>query len=376
MTPNRNSTGILVKSPGRINLIGEHIDYNGGHVLPAAIDLKVSLKIYKTENNFCTVSSKDGGTFSFDIQQPIKISSTHWENYILGVVNGLKKKRPNRLGGFECSITSELPIGAGISSSAALECGVAKGLNHLFDLKLSDIELIEISRMAEHNFVGTKCGVMDQFAVTMGQNNKLLLLNCESLDYQLIDADFSPCKIVLLNSNVYHNLASSEYNNRRAECEQALKIIQEHHPNFDFLADVPETIIESLKEKLIGKAYHRARYVSLENARTLKAASLIQEGKIEGFGALMYQTHIGLSKNYEVSCPELDFLVGLTLDLPQVLGSRMMGGGFGGCTINLVKEDFVQSLMDIAEEEYKKEFGIELTPIMVETSNGVEIINS
>lgn len=376
MTPNRNATGILVKSPGRINLIGEHIDYNGGYVLPAAINLKVSLKIYKTENTYCKISSKHGGTFGFDIQQPLEISSTHWENYVLGVIDGLLKKRPNQLGGFECSISSELPIGAGISSSAALECGVAKGLNHLFDLNLSDIELIEISRMAEHNYVGNKCGVMDQFAVTMGQNNKLLILNCKSLEYQLIDADFSTFKIVLLNSNVSHNLVSSEYNTRRAECGQALKIIQEQHPNFDFLADVPETIIESLKEKLPGKVYQRALYVSRENARTLKAASLMQEGKIESFGALMYQTHEGLSKYYEVSCPELDFLVGLTLDLPQVVGSRMMGGGFGGCTINLVKEDFVQNLIDMAQMEYKKEFDIELTPILVETSNGVEITNS
>ena len=195
----------------------------------------------------------------------------------------------------------------------------------------------------------------------MGQNNKLLLLNCESLEYQLIDANFSPYKIVLLNSNVSHNLASSEYNTRRAECNLALKIIQEQHANFNFLADVPEVIIESLKEKLPGKVYQRALYVSRENSRTLKAASLIQAGKIEGFGALMYQTHMGLSKNYEVSCPELDFLVGLTQDLPQVVGSRIMGGGFGGCTINLVKEDFVQNLMEMAEEQYKKKFDI--TPV-------------
>ena len=375
MKPNFKAKGILVKSPGRINLIGEHIDYNGGHVLPAAIDLKVTLQIHKTENNLCIISSEDGGSFSFDIKQHLEISSTQWENYILGVVDGLKKKRHNQLGGFECNITTELPIGAGISSSAALECGIAKGLNHLFDLNLSDIELIEISRMAEHNFVGTKCGVMDQFAVTMGQNNKLLLLNCESLEYQLIDANFSPYKIVLLNSNVSHNLASSEYNTRRAECNMALKIIQEQHANFNFLADVPEVIIESLKEKLPGKVYQRALYVSRENSRTLKAASLMQAGKIEGFGALMYQTHMGLSKNYEVSCPELDFLVSLTLDIPQVVGSRIMGGGFGGCTINLVKEDFVQNLMEMAEEQYKKEFDITLTPILVETSNGVEITN-
>jgi len=216
MSPNFIKNRVVVKSPGRINLIGEHIDYNGGYVLPAAINLKVTLKIQKTDNNFCAVSSEHAGVLTFDIKQPLKISTTQWENYILGVVDGLKKKRPGRLGGFDCNINSELPIGAGISSSAALECGLAKGLNSLFDLGLEDIELIEISRIAEHNFVGTKCGVMDQFAVTMGQYNKLILLNCECLEHHLIDADFSPYKIILLNTNVSHNLALSEYNNRRA----------------------------------------------------------------------------------------------------------------------------------------------------------------
>ena len=241
---------------------------------------------------------------------------------------------------------------------------------------LEDIELIEISRIAEHNFVGTKCGVMDQFAVTMGQFNKLIFLNCESLEHHLIDADFSLYKIILLNSNVSHNLASSEYNKRRAECEQALKIIQKKHPQFAFLADVPESVIESLKEKFPGKVFQRALYVSRENARTLKAAVLIQKGKVEEFGALMYQTHLDLSKNYEVSCSELDFLVDLTQNLPQVLGSRMMGGGFGGCTINLVKDDFVSTFTHLAQEQYQKEFGKVLAPIEVATSNGVEILYS
>jgi galactokinase len=376
MSPNFIKNRIVVKSPGRINLIGEHIDYNGGYVLPAAINLKVTLKIQKTDNNFCAVSSEHEGDLTFDIKQPLKISAIQWENYILGVVDGLKKKRPGRLGGFDCDITSELPIGAGISSSAALECGLAKGLNSLFDLGLEDIELIEISRTAEHNFVGTKCGVMDQFAVTMGQYNKLILLNCECLEHHLIDADFSPYKIILLNTNVSHNLASSEYNNRRAECEQALKIIQKKHPQFTFLADVPESVIQSLKEKFPLKVFKRALYVSRENTRTIEAAALIQKGKVQEFGALMYQTHQGLSKNYEVSCRELDFLADLTQNLPKVVGSRMMGGGFGGCTINLVKDDFVSTFTHLAQEQYKKEFGKELTPIEVATSNGVEILNS
>ena len=375
MTSKYFKSGIIVKSPGRINLIGEHIDYNGGYVLPSAINLKVTLKLNKTENTICSVTSEDTGTINFDILKSFSISSIQWENYVLGVVDGLRKKCPDKIGGFDCKITSDLPIGAGISSSAALECGLAKGLNILFDLSLSDIELINISHTAEHNYVGNKCGVMDQFAVVMGQYKKLILLNCERMEYQLIDADFSPYKIILLNSNVSHNLASSEYNTRVVECKQALFVIQNQYPEYSFLANVPESIIKSLRGKMPIKIFQRALYVSRENTRTLKAAELIQKGKILDFGTLMYQTHRGLSENYEVSCAELDFLVSLTKNIDQVAGSRMMGGGFGGCTINLVREDFVDTFLDLVKEKYKTEFNIELNSILVETSNGVEVKN-
>jgi galactokinase len=175
---------------------------------------------------------------------------------------------------------------------------------------------------------------------------------------------------------VSHNLATSEYNTRREECEEALAVIQKDHSQYVFLADVPESVIETYKEKLSGKVYQRALFVSRENARALKAAELIQSGDIKGFGKLMYQTHEGLSKNYEVSCPELDFLVDLSKDIPQVVGSRMMGGGFGGCTINLVEEGFVNEFMDLASKAYKQKFNINLTSILVATSNGVETVNS
>jgi galactokinase len=365
---------IIVKSPGRINLIGEHIDYNGGHVLPAAIDIKVTMLFRKKDNSLCRVYSEDQGAFTFDINKPLQISDTHWENYVLGVVDGIVKARQGKLCGFDCVISSELPMGAGISSSAALECGIAKGLNDLFDLGLSNLELIEISRMAEHNFVGTKCGVMDQFAVMMGKRKKLLLLNCDTLDHKQIDAEFTPYKILLLNTNVSHNLASSEYNTRREECEKALSVIQKNHPQYPLLANVPETVIETYKGKLSTKVYQRALFVSRENARTLEAAVLIQSGDIKGFGSLMYQTHEGLSKNYEVSCPELDFLVDITKDIPQVVGSRMMGGGFGGCTISLVEDGFVNEFIDLTRKAYKEQFDINLTSILVATSDGVETI--
>lgn len=367
---------LIIKSPGRINLIGEHVDYNGGHVLPAAINRKITFHFKKINSPICSVHSINEGKFSIDLRQSINISEIQWENYILGVLDGLIKVRKHSIEGFECSISSDLPEGAGISSSAALECGFAKGLNTLFNLKLTDVDLIKISRNAEHHFVGTKCGIMDQFAVTMGKSKQLILLNCERLEHRLINAEFNPYSIVLINSNVSHNLASSEYNTRRKECEQALEHIQKEYPEFSFLAEVPESILLSLKDNLDDLLLQRARYVIQENKRTLKAAELIQNEKIKAFGALMYETHEGLTKEYEVSCQEIDFLVNFTKNIPQVVGSRMMGGGFGGCTINLVKNDFVQEFIDQISLAYRDKFNLESASILVDISNGVETIRN
>lgn len=376
MISTNNINEIIVSSPGRINLIGEHIDYNGGSVMPGAINNKLTLKFCKTKSSLCSVGSEGYGSFEFDIKKPLKISSKQWENYILGVVDGIDKIHPNRLKGFNCDIIGDLPIGAGIASSAALECGIAKGLNCLFDLKLSDAELIDISCKAEHNFVKNKCGIMDQFTVIKAEKNKVILLNCGNLEYKHLSLDLKNYKIVLLNSNVNHNLATSEYNIRRSECEQALKIIQEQYSEYIYLANVPEAIIKSFQEKMPEKIYSRAMYVSQENTRTLKGALLLEQGRIHDFGSLMYQTHQGLSEKYEVSLPELDFLVNMTKNIPQVIGSRLMGGGFGGCTINLVKETFVDEFINIASVNFENKFNIKLTPLVVDISNGVEIIKS
>jgi len=208
---------IVIDSPGRINLIGEHIDYNGGYVLPAAMDKKITLSFRKNNTTTCEIlSSNFKSSFTADLNNLVR-SDVEWQNYILGVLFHANVLKPNAIQGFDCIIESNLPLGSGISSSAALECGIAKGINELFNLGLTDIEMIKLSRDAEHTFVGTKCGIMDQFAVVKGKKDHLILLNCETLKYELIEANFAPYIVVLLNTNVSHNLATSEYNVRRDE---------------------------------------------------------------------------------------------------------------------------------------------------------------
>lgn len=366
---------IVVESPGRINLIGEHIDYNGGHVLPAAIDKKITLKFRKNTTQSCEIYSKNfKSSFVIDLNQ-LKRSDVEWQNFILGVLYHIDNLKPNSLHGFDCIIESNLPLGSGISSSAALECGIAKGVNELFDLKLTDLQMINLSRDAEHTFVGTKCGIMDQFAVVRGQKNHLILLDCESLDYELIEANFKPYIVVLLNTNVSHNLASSEYNVRRDECQTALEAIQKKYPKYQHLTEVPVNVIKGFKEVLPQKIYNRALYVAQEDKRTLKAVGKLKENKLEDFGNLLYKSHHGLEKLYEVSCKELDFLVQETKDLDYVLGARMMGGGFGGCTLNLVHKDKVEEFVDCISAAYEEKFNIKLTSILTTIGDGTKKVN-
>jgi galactokinase len=367
---------ITVQSPGRINLIGEHIDYNGGHVLPAAINLNIMIGFKKQEGNICNVSSKAKGSFKFDLDEPLKPKSNdYWGNYVIGVIDGILKLRPQQLSAFNCEIESNLPVGSGISSSAALECGIAFGLNALFNLNLSDLELIKIAQKAEHDFVGIKCGIMDQFAVTMGQKKKLILLNCQTLKYQLIDANIDPYKIVLLNTNIEHKLATSEYNTRRRECEKAMEIIRSKYSDYHHLAEVPEEVIKTLENKLDELVFKRATYVTEEEKRTIHASEVIQNGNLIKFGELMYASHEGLSNKYDVSCPELDFLVNYSKKHNSVIGSRMMGGGFGGCTINLIHEDYIESYIKSVTKAYQDRFNLALSSIKVEISKGISLVD-
>ncbi|MEL7271382.1 MAG: galactokinase [Bacteroidota bacterium] len=372
----RFDSEVVIASPGRINLIGEHLDYNGGTVLPAAIDLKVKLHFKKTAGNTCRIHSKNlNESLDFKLER-IEISETEWHNYFLGVIHFIEQLRPNTIFGFDCIVESNLPIGSGVSSSAALECGIATGLNELFDIGLNEMDIITISRDAEHHFVGTKCGIMDQFTVVKGRKDKLIQLNCKDLSFDYIPAQLSPYTVVLLNSNVSHNLATSEYNLRRQECEAGLNLIQRKHPLYESLAEIPLNIVEQFQPFLPASTYKRIKYVVQEQARTLAASVALKEGHLNAFGAYLFESHFGLRDLYEVSCAELDFLVDLAKEQKGVIGSRMMGGGFGGCTINLVHETVQEGFIESTSREYFQRFKINLTPHRVSIGDGVKQIQN
>ncbi|UII78718.1 galactokinase [Flagellimonas sp. CMM7] len=365
---------VVIESPGRINLIGEHLDYNGGQVLPAAINLKVRLNFKKNGTRKCNCYSKNyDNHFEIDLDK-VEISEKEWHNYFLGVVHFIVQAHPNKIKGFDCIVESDLPIGSGISSSAALECGFAKGLDALFSIGLSDDELVTISRDAEHHFVGTKCGIMDQFAVVKGKKGKLIRLDCNDLSFQYIPANIEPYSIVLLNTNVSHNLATSEYNLRRQECDEALIAIQEKYPEYDVLAHVPEVKAKEFESILPFKIFDRLLYVVQENARTIAASEALETGNLEAFGQKLFESHEGLKNLYKVSCGELDFLVDFAQEYKGVIGSRMMGGGFGGCTINLVHKDRMDSFITEAALAYNLKFNIRLSSFTVAIGDGVKRI--
>ncbi|MCF4102553.1 galactokinase [Gillisia sp. M10.2A] len=372
-TPEKQKHIIKVASPGRINLIGEHTDYNNGFVMPTAIDKKIYFELSKNSCvSQCNIFSETYNSWvQFDLNDFSK-SNESWENYILGVVNELLKSG-KELDGFDCKIRSELPIGAGISSSAALECGLAAGLNELFNLDLSKQEIAELCQAAENNFVGSQCGIMDQYASVMSKKDHLILLDCLSLDAEFIPADFKTCKILLVNTKVSHNLAEGEYNNRRKECEHALSIIQSRYTEVKTLRDVTIDLLQDCKSALTKTEYNRVRYVLEENNRVLNASQLIKSGELQNFGALMYQSHYGLKDLYEVSCNELDFLVKFTEEKDYIYGSRMMGGGFGGCTINLIEEAAIEGFIEEVTNAYEKEYNITPETITVVPSEGTVV---
>ena len=363
-------------SPGRINIIGEHIDYNDGFVLPAAINKYICFAISKNDNSECTIIAKDlNETYHFNWNEELKPVDKMWVNYILGVLHQLKEKE-FVMQGFNMVFSSTIPMGAGLSSSAALECGVGFAMNSMFNLGLSKKELALIGQKSEHTFVGVNCGIMDQFASVFGKKNKVIKLDCNTLEYEYHKADFKNYSLLLLDSNVKHTHLTSGYNVRRQEVEQGLSIIKHYFPEVKTFRNCNEKMVLELREKLGETLFKRCHFVVNEIQRVQDAVIAIENSDFKKLGELMSQTHIGLSKEYEVSCDEIDFLVDSVQNEKSVLGTRMMGGGFGGCSINLVEKGSENKIIEKISTQYKAAFGIDLKSYKVKISKGTSFVKN
>ena len=357
-------------SPGRINIIGEHVDYNDGFVLPAAINKYICFAISKNESGTCTIVAKDlNDAYTFNISDELKPIDKMWVNYILGVLQQLKSKGFSSVG-FDIVFSSTIPMGAGLSSSAALECGFGYAMNKLFKLNLSKENIAKIGQQSEHTFVGVKCGIMDQFASVFGKKKKVIRLDCTTLEYDYHNADFKKYSLLLLDSHVKHTHLTSGYNVRRQEVEEGMTVIKNKFPEVKSFRDCTENQLLSLKDELGKTLYKRCHFVVSEIQRVLDAVMALEASDFQKLGQLMYETHDGLSKEYEVSCPELDFLVDSVRKESNVIGARMMGGGFGGCSINLVEKGTEKELIEKISKEYQNEYGIKLSAYKIKISKG------
>lgn len=364
---------IVVSSPGRINIIGEHTDYNDGFVLPAAIDKAIYVAVSRrTDDNIVLYAEDYQESHEVKLSE-IAISEKHWPNYILGVVDQYQK-RGAALGGFNLYIDGDVPLGAGLSSSAAVECAVTLALSELFELNVEQIDIPQIAQKAEHTYAGVMCGIMDQFASAFGKEKNVIKLDCRSLGFEYVPLDLKGYEVVLLNTNVKHSLASTAYNTRREQCEQASSWVRAQYPQVKNLRDVTVDMLDELVKDKDADIYAKASFVVCENERVEKSCEALRSGDIEQLGQYIFQSHEGLSKVYEVSCPELDYLVDYVKQFPEVIGARMMGGGFGGCTINIVKEGAVASILPTLEKEYQQKFDKELSVIQVEIANGTRVL--
>ncbi len=369
-----NEEPALFRSPGRVNIIGEHTDYNNGFVLPAAIDKAIYIGISKRNDDVISLYSEEfHESFETKVSE-VKPTDKGWPNYILGIVDQLNKKG-HTITGFNLNIDGDIPIGSGLSSSAAVECATGFALNEVFGLNLSRLDLAFIAQKAEHEFAGVRVGIMDMFASLFGKKDHVIKLDCQSLEYEYVPLVLKGFKIVLLNTNVKHSLSSSEYNTRRQQCEEGVALVKEHYPEVKTLRDVTMEMLYQYVKPKNELVYRRCKYVVEENQRLLAACEDLKNGHVEALGEKMFQTHDGLSKEYEVSCKELDFLVDAVRNNPNVLGARMMGGGFGGCTINIVKEEAIDGLIKELSGSYKEQMGLELTPYIAQTADGTSSIH-
>jgi galactokinase len=396
------NAALVVKSPGRINLIGEHIDYNHGFVLPAAIDKFIEVAIGKRTDGAIHMVAVDLGETIIVPMHNLQPHATQWVNYIIGVVDqvlnithattnnfivtdnntpstkiNLPTNETNLAAGFDICIQGNIPLGAGLSSSAAVECAVLFALNELYTLSLTKMQMALMAQTAEHKFAGLHCGIMDMFASLHGQKNKAILLDCDSLAFTYYPLVLNDYSIVLFDTQIKHALASSEYNTRRLECEQGLKLIQDKYPTVKTFRD---TSIEQVEACLASnnvngsKVYQRCKYIVEEIQRVQLAVQDLSQGDMQAFGKKMFETHKGLSSLYEVSCPELDFLVEAVSNNENVLGARMMGGGFGGCTINIIKKSAVEEITKALTARYTQVMHKELAIYITSIEDGTHLV--
>ena len=366
--------GNLFASAGRINLIGEHTDYNGGYVFPGAIDKGLMAQIKLNGLNKVRAFSIDYNEMAeFGLNEEDK-PKQQWACYIFGVCRETIK-RGGKVAGFDTVFAGDVPLGAGLSSSAALESCFANAINELNGNKIDKFELAKIGQSTEHNYCGVMCGIMDQFASIFGKAGSLIRLNCKTLEYKYFpfDPESAGYKLVLVDSCVKHELASSAYNKRRASCENAAAAIRKRHPEVEFRSDAKRVWLEEVRAEIPEEDFLRAEYVIGELQRVLDVCDALERGDYETAGEMMYQTHFGMSRLYEVSCEELDFLNKLARKM-DVTGSRVMGGGFGGCTINLVKKELYQPFVEAAVEKFNEKFGHKPKIYDVVISDGARMI--
>lgn len=364
---------VLVQSPGRINLIGEHTDYNDGLVFPAAVNKYLWFACSPREDEEVHITALDINEHAIFSLGDRSKDDRLWLTYLKGILFHFRAEGFEP-GGFNCVFGGDLPIGAGMSSSAALEVGFAAAINHLSKAAMSRPDLAILAQRSSREFVGIPCGIMDQFASSMGKKDHFLLLDCRDLSYEYIPAAFDEYQLVLLDTKVEHSNVASEYSTRVAECQKALAVLQLRDPEIRSLRDASPEQLNAVAFEMPAKVFNRSLFVVEEIARVKAAKKALVEKRWDQLGALMFATHRGLQHLYEVSCRELDFLVDFAEKHPGVAGARLMGGGFGGCTINLVRRDEVQSFVEEAGRAYFSEFARESVPYFIEIDNGTSFL--
>ena len=356
-------------APGRINIIGEHTDYNGGFVLPGAVDKAITMAIRPNGTDYVNLVSIDQGNAAIFFRIGGPQPKEQWASYFYGVIEEMRK-RGAIIGGFNAVFGGDVPLGAGMSSSAALESCIGTALNTIFNQQFTREDLAKIGQMTEHNYIGVRCGIMDQFASIFGRKGHVVRLDCRSLEYHLVPFNPEGIEIVLIDTMVKHLLASSEYNVRRAQCEEGVAVIKKYRPEVELLRDVTLEELEAHRSEIDPVSFMRCSFVINENKRLMAACAAMEEGDFEEVGRLIYATHDGLSKEYGVSCPELDFIVDIARKHESVLGARMMGGGFGGCVIALVRKEGVAGYIADVKQKYMVKFDKDPRVIEVEIADG------